>query len=167
MELAWEDLQGRDGHAVGRELLAKLYRQATGEPLPVIALTPRGKPYFLEKDWHFSVSHTKTTVFCALSRQNIGIDAERTDRKIDPRLANRCLSPGEQAQVEAAENKNSTLLKFWVMKEAYAKLTGLGIGDYLKSTNFCLENCPICEKNGHFIAILEDEKPCFLTPTPI
>ena len=39
------ELLGRTGHDVGRELLAKLYREATGEDLPEIAVTDRGKPY--------------------------------------------------------------------------------------------------------------------------
>ena len=59
-----EALNGRDGHKVGRELLARLYRQATGKDLPPIAITPRGKPYFPDGAWHFSISHTKHFAFC-------------------------------------------------------------------------------------------------------
>ena len=44
MILACEALTGRSGHEAGRELLARLYRQQTGEDLPPIQKTPRGKP---------------------------------------------------------------------------------------------------------------------------
>ncbi len=157
MELGWVELTGTDGHTAGRQLLARMYRQYAGEEMPEILCTPQGKPYFSRGPWHFSVSHTQQAVFCALSRKNIGLDAEKTDRKPDLRLAQRWLSPMELAQWEAAADQHTALLKFWVLKEAYAKLTGFGIGNHLKSTEFSLENSEILEKNGHFIAILEDE----------
>ena len=81
------ELKGRTGHEVGRELLAELYRRVTGQELPSIAVADRGKPYFVDSPWHFSISHTKDHVFCALAKCPVGIDAEELDRKIDLRLA--------------------------------------------------------------------------------
>ena len=75
MELIWQQLENTDPHTAGRQLLSRLYTQATGQPLPPIAITPQGKPYFPSGDWHFSISHTKCHVFCCLSRKNVGIDA--------------------------------------------------------------------------------------------
>lgn len=45
--------QGNSGHEAGRSLLAEAYREATGEDLPPIAVTDRGKPYFPDSPWHF------------------------------------------------------------------------------------------------------------------
>ena len=153
MFLLWESLDGRDGHQVGRDLLTRLYHRATGESLPEIALTERGKPYLTDSDWHFSVSHTKSHVFCALSRHNVGIDAEEMDRQIDPKLAQRILSPSEAARFDGSREM---LLRFWVLKEAYAKLTGRGLGNYLQQTDLRPET--VEQIDGCFVAVLE-EKP--------
>ena len=157
MELIWKKLDTEDGHTAGRQLLEQLYRQVTGAPIPPIAVTERGKPYFVEGGWHFSVSHTKRHVFCCLSEKNIGIDAEEMDREVDPRLAERYLSPSEKCRWEASEDKNAALLRLWVQKEAYAKLTGFGVGNYLRSTDFDPQNASILCIDGCFVAVLEGE----------
>jgi phosphopantetheinyl transferase len=56
MRIARCELTGQTGHEAGRQLLAELYRRETGENLPEIAVTDRGKPYFPESPWHFSIS---------------------------------------------------------------------------------------------------------------
>ena len=151
MRLAWQRLEGQNGHEAGRSLLASLYRAETGQALPEIAVTPQGKPYFPGSRWHFSISHTENHVFCALSLKNIGIDAEEIRRQIDPRLARRILSPSELARFD---HSREMLLKFWVLKEAYAKLTGRGLGNYLGETNFDTEAVQIID--GCFVAVLEE-----------
>ena len=47
---------GQTGHEAGRKLLEKMYRELTGEALPPIAVTERGKPYFTEGSLYFSIS---------------------------------------------------------------------------------------------------------------
>ncbi|MBO5323012.1 MAG: 4'-phosphopantetheinyl transferase superfamily protein [Oscillospiraceae bacterium] len=158
MELKWKRLRNQTGHDAGRELLAALYRKKTGCEIPPIFYTEQGKPYFSEGDWHFSISHTDRHGFCCLSRVNVGIDAEAMDRKIDPRLAGRYLSEKEQKSVENASDQNAALLRLWVLKEAYAKLTGRGIGNWLKGTDFDPEDSRITCIDGCFVAILEGEK---------
>ena len=121
MRLLCEELRGRSGHETAYGLLERLYREQTGDPLPEIRRTDRGKPYFPEGGWHFSLSHTKRRAFCVLSRHNVAIDAEELDRQIDLRLAEKILSPGEKRQFEAAagpkRKKNSGYLA--VPGEAY------------------------------------------------
>ena len=133
MRLAWQRLESRNGHEAGRQLLAELYRAETGQDLPEIAVTVQGKPYFPNSPWHFSISHTKTAVFCALSDRPVGIDAETTDRNIDLTLAERILSPSERQRYEDAPDKRKALLRLWVLKEAAAKFTGEGLRGYPKS----------------------------------
>jgi len=149
------ELSGRSGHEAGRELLAKLYREATGESLPPIAVTDRGKPYFVDSDWHFSISHTHRHAFCALSRHPVGIDAEEADRNINLRLAEKILSPMEKAQFDAAEDKRTALLTFWVLKEAAAKLSGEGLRGYPNHTDFSLEDPRVGKIDGCLVAVME------------
>ena len=155
MILASCALKGRSGHEAGRELLARLYRQETGEPLPPIVTTERGKPYFPDSPWHFSITHTRRHAFCALSRKEIGIDAEELDRDINLRLAEKILSPAEKARFEAAEDKRLALLTFWVLKEAAVKFSGEGLQGYPNRTDFTLEDPRVREIDGCLVAVIE------------
>ena len=152
------ELTGRTGHEAGRELLASLYREATGEELPPIAVADRGKPYFVDSTWHFSISHTHRHVFCALAMHPLGIDAEELDRNINLRLAEKILSPVEKAQYDAAEDKRHALLTFWVLKEAAAKLTGEGLKGYPNYTEFSLDDPRVKRIDGCLVAVLEGER---------
>ena len=154
MKLEWQRLEGQNGHEGGRQLLAALYRAETGKPLPEIAVTAQGKPYFPNSPWHFSISHTKNHVFCALSRHNIGMDAEEAQRQLDPRLAARILSPEE---LKKFDNSREMLLKFWVLKEAQAKCTGEGLRGYPNHTNFSLDDPRVQQISGCLVAVIEGE----------
>lgn len=155
MILAHCKLQGQSGHDAGRKLLLQLYREQTGREIPEIAVTDRGKPYFPESPWYFSISHTKRHAFCALSRNPVGIDAEELDRDVKLTLADKVLSPAEKAQFDAAPDPHRALLTFWVLKEAAAKHTGEGLRGYPNHTNFTLEDPRVTEIDGCLVAVVE------------
>ena len=156
MIFGWCALDGRTGHEAGRALLAELYRRETGEALPPIVISPRGKPYFADSPWHFSISHTRKHAFCVLDRENIAIDAEELDRRVNPRLGERILSPREKAQLDAAADKTRALLTFWVLKEAAAKLSGEGLRGFPNHTDFSLDDPRVREIAGCVVAILRE-----------
>lgn len=156
MKLLHCRLEGQSGHEAGRDLLCRLYEEETGEALPQIAVTDRGKPFFPDSPWHFSITHTKHHAFCALSRRNIGIDAEECDRRVSPALANKILSPGEKEQYDRAEDKRKALLTFWVLKEALVKRTGEGLRGYPDFTDFSLSDPSVQETEGCYLAISEE-----------
>ena len=156
MRIASCEFKGITGHEAGRMLLARLYREETGEDLPPIAVTERGKPYFEDSSLHFSISHTKRHAFCVLSREKVGIDAEEKDRNIDLRLADKILSPTEKQQFDAAEDKRLALLRFWVLKEAAAKATGEGLRGYPNHTAFSLDDPRVTEIDGCLVAVVEE-----------
>ena len=155
-------LEGREimpgtGHAEGRMLLKEMYLRHVGAPFPQIVITQRGKPCFVDSPWHFSISHCKGHVFCAISRKNIGIDAEERDRDISLRLAEKILSPAERQQYDRAPDKGLALLKFWVLKEAQAKMTGEGIKFHPTHTEFSLSDPRVRELQGCLVAVIEEE----------
>ena len=156
MRIASCELGDLSGHEAGRMLLKELYREATGKDLPEIRITDRGKPYFPDSDCHFSISHTPNHAFCVLSRNNVGLDAEELDRKVNLKLAKKILSPEEKARFDAAENKEKALLTFWVLKEATVKLSGEGLRGYPKHTNFTLEDPRVTELDGCILAVMEE-----------
>ena len=151
-------LDGLTGHEAGRQLLAQMYLEKVGTPLPEIALTPMGKPYFVEGGWHFSISHTKNHAFCALCTCPVGLDGEELTRSVKPALAEKILSPGEKAQYDAAADKNTALLTFWVLKEAAAKLSGRGIGFKPNDTDFMLTDSRVRQMDGCLVAVLTEEE---------
>ena len=156
LKIAGEALHGRSGHEAGRELLARLYRQESGAPCPEIAVAERGKPYFVTGGLHFSVSHTKNHVFCALSDRPVGLDAEEMNRNIDLRLAEKILSEPEKKRFEAAQDKRAALLRLWVLKEAAAKLTGEGLRGYPNHTDFDPDDPGITVMDGCYVAVLTE-----------
>lgn len=154
MLLAGREILPGTGHAEGRVLLGQLYKYRTGQEMPPVAVTPKGKPYFEESSIHFSITHTKRHVFCVLADAPVGIDAEEENREIDLRLAEKILSPNEYSQYLAAEEKRLALLTFWVLKEAFVKCSGEGLTGYPRDTDFSLSDPRVMRHNGCLIAII-------------
>ena len=156
MRLIARKLNGKKGHDVGRELLAELYREATGEELPPIAVGEWGKPYFPDSKWHFSISHTRNYAFCVLAEENVAVDAEELDRPVRMQLVEKVLSESEKVQFDAAEDKNRAFLTFWVLKEAEAKLSGRGLRLYPNHTHFSLDDPRVTEIDGCLVAVFRE-----------
>lgn len=150
------ELGGMSGHEAGRILLAEMYRERTGKPLPPILLTERGKPYFSDGTLHFSISHTPRRVFCVLSDRPVGVDAEELDRDVDLRLADKVLSEKEKARYAQAEDKRLALLRLWVLKEAAAKCSGEGLRGYPNKTDFSPDDPRVTETAGCLVAVIEE-----------
>ena len=158
MVLEYAQIQpGQTGREAGRALLKKMYEAHTGQPMPEILTEERGKPCFAEGGWHFSISHTPKNVFCVLSEHPVGLDAEEADRNINLALAEKILSPTEKAQFDAAPDQRLALLKFWVLKEAAAKLTGQGLRGYPEKGVFRLDDPRVKTVNGCIVAVMEDK----------
>ncbi len=150
-------LGGQSGHEAGLRLLEAIYFQETGQPLPPILRTPRGKPCFAAGEYHFSISHSKNHAFCVLAKRNIAIDAEELGRRISPNSPGRILSREEYAQYAAAPDRSRAFLTFWVLKEAAVKLTGEGLRGIPNATAFRLDDPRVREIDGCLVAILTEE----------
>ena len=157
MVIRCRKIENETPHEAGRALLSDTYRELTGQALPEIALTSRGKPYFPGSDLHFSITHTRRHAFVALSDRPVGIDAEESDRAVNPKLAAKILSDRELAQYHRATDQNRALLIFWVLKEAAAKCSGEGLRGYPNHTDFSLEDPRVFEWDGCICAVIEEE----------
>lgn len=158
MRIAVRSCVGRNGHDVGRELLEILYRMETGQSLPAVKITPRGKPYFVDSPLHFSITHTPRHVLCALSRCNIGIDAEEADRIVRPTVYARILSPTEKNRVDQFSSPNEAVLRLWVMKEAEAKLSGDGLQGFPNHTDFFPDDPRVHIWDGCIYALFQEDE---------
>lgn len=152
-------INGRSGHDAAWNLLENAYREETGLSMPPVERTGLGKPYFPEGDYQFSLSHTTAHAFCVLAKENVGLDAEELSRNVNPKLAERLLSENELAQYRQAEDKNRALLTFWVLKEAYAKLSGKGLSQVMKKTDFSLRDPRVQELEGCLVAVVTEQEP--------
>ena len=152
--LASARLDGCSGHDAGRQLIARLFAAHVGAPMPQILVGPMGKPYFADSGWHFSISHTKGHAFCVLADVPVGLDAEEADRKIRLSLAPKILSSHELRQFAESEDPRRSLLTFWILKEAQAKLAGEGMKWHPTHTDFTLPDSRVQEIDGCLVAIV-------------
>ena len=159
--LEYMRIEAGQGHEKGRQLLAKMYREKFGRSMPEIAVTERGKPYFIDDSAYFSISHTKRHVFCVLKDHPVGLDAEEMDRNVDLRLAEKILSPREKERYDRAADPQGALLRLWVLKEAAAKLSGDGLRGYPDHTQFNLNDDRLQEIDGCFVAMITEENYAF------
>ena len=131
MRLYYADIRGLDekdalypplsknrGSAFGVSLLAAAYEDYAGAPLPKIVKLLSGKPFSPDRpEYHYSISHSKTHVFIALSKQPVGVDTE-THRFIKQSVVERLTTPAELAGL--------SFFDIWVLRESLFKLKGEG-----------------------------------------
>ena len=99
------------GRSINYESLA---RNQDGKPLPIDGV-------------YFNISHSGNYWCILFSDAECGIDIE-INRPLKARLARKILSPSEKLI-------NGNLMRNWVIKEAYAKMVGTGIGVGFSSIN--------------------------------
>lgn len=107
---------GRSGAEAAYALLGSAFRTLYEGAVPEIKKTANGKPFFPDRpEIHFSLSHSRTHVLCAVSPAPVGVDIE-SPRDISARAVNYFSSPYEQELFEP--------LDLWVLKESFIKLIG-------------------------------------------
>lgn len=148
------ELGGLTGHQAGRQLLERLYQMETGAEMPRIRLSARGKPYFENSPYHFSISHTSRHAFCVLATVPVGIDAEELDRPVRLSLAKRVFSPQEQQRFAQAPDPHRAFLSLWVLKEAAVKCSGMGLTGFPNGTDFSPEDPRVRQWAGCLVAIM-------------
>ena len=85
-----------------------------------------GKPSLPNLPIHFSLSHCKDAVACAVSNHNIGIDVENIV-PYDHDVARRICSTAELEILEQGKDRDVDFIKLWTVKEAISKHDGRGI----------------------------------------
>jgi 4'-phosphopantetheinyl transferase len=81
----------------------------------------------------FNLTHTDDLILCAVTRAgDIGVDVENTARAVDvSSMARHYFSPDEQARLAVLppRRRAERFFEQWVLKEAYVKATGNGLGN--------------------------------------
>jgi len=121
---------------LARAQIRYLISEATGVPGKSLIFTrdeggkPRVRPGTPGERVLFSISHTRGMVISALGLDTaLGVDIEAMDRQVDPDIARRFFSPAETRQIMArtGPDRGALFLRFWTLKEAWAKAQGRGI----------------------------------------
>lgn len=113
-----------------REILGLL-----GTPRPLTyRYGEKGKPYFADSPWYFSLSHSGDYVLCVWSKEEMGADLQKLEDAAPVRLAKRFFAPAEYEAVRdcgGAGAAGTLFFDLWTKKEAWGKLTGLGLAAVL------------------------------------
>lgn len=116
--------------ALLREILGRHLGMAPDD-VP-LAVEPGGRPVLTgrECDLRFSVSHTGELMVVAVAGgRDVGIDIERSDRRVAGGVLRRALDDRERAHLAALApaRRGEAALRLWTAKEAYAKAIGAGL----------------------------------------
>ena len=114
-----------------REIVKKILSSKFDIPAPEIITSENGKPYLAnigETPLYFSISHTDELLFIAFSDKNVGIDAEKTSRKVDYAPIVKKFSEKEREKISSALD----FLCAWTAKESAVKWLGGTLGRDLR-----------------------------------
>lgn len=100
-----------------------------------VDIDKHGKPYFVNSDLKFNLSHSGRFVVAAVSDYEVGIDIQK--KKADKhRIAEKNFLQGECTYINAGANdeeKHQRFCEVWTLKEAYLKNIGMGLRKPLNS----------------------------------
>ena len=141
--LAYKNDMGRRQSLLAYRLLCQGLREEYGiMEQPTFVYNEHGKPYIIIKNeklkiknvegLHFSLSHCKEGVCCAISDKPVGIDIESANRKISDSVIRYSMNEGEQALIRESDDPQRTFLRLWTQKEAVLKRLGTGIRDDMR-----------------------------------
>lgn len=119
-------------HVVGRALARVLLARELGMPALTeeFQTTPRGKPLLPDSGLEFSISHSGSIVWTAVSRGGaVGIDAERVNPATDHHDLAGFFHPVECRAIRSlpATAAREAFYRCWTRKEAVAKAVGAGL----------------------------------------
>lgn len=102
-----------------------------------------GRPYLLNQNIDFSISHSHGTIICAIEAKKglhrIGVDVEvygKRNQTYMKFIANRYFSDNEK-RIYQADPTEKTFMDIWTAKESLVKMSGKGLEDmlFIDSTN--------------------------------
>lgn len=125
--LQYKRLDDRKRSVLAYVLLQRALKEEYGiTDIPEFVYNEFGKPSFSDLPIHFSLSHCKDAVVCAVSDHNIGIDVENiVPYNYD--IARRICTEEELEILAQSMDKDADLIKLWTVKEAISKYEGMGL----------------------------------------
>jgi len=117
------------GSAFAVSLLYVAVQRIGMSTLPQIERDNKGKPFFPDfPEVHFSLSHSKGHILCALGNLPVGCDIERRRQLV---------KNTEKKLMSQSEMRNFNFFELWTLRESFYKLTGRG---NLRNIRFSFKN---------------------------
>lgn len=116
-------------------LLERALREVYGlEAVPEFVYGPFGKPLLKgHPEIHFSLSHCRTGVMCAVDSSPVGCDIEAAPPQADEVVMIAAFREEEREAVRTSERPEIEYARIWTAKEAFLKMEGTGICTDLKN----------------------------------
>lgn len=116
-----------------------------------------GKPFLLERQWKYNLSHSGVWVALGISDAEIGVDIERI-RRYHSATARKLFTEEEQVmleQVESEEARNALFTRLWTEWEAVLKLVGSGFAGGWRENGVDKARYAIWTKemDGYFLSV--------------
>ena len=120
-----------------------------------------GKPFLLERQWKYNLSHSGVWVALGISDVEIGVDIERI-RRYHSVTARKLFTEEEQVmleQVESEEARNALFTRLWTEWEAVLKLEGSGFAGGWRENGVDKARYAIWTKemDGYFLSVATRE----------
>jgi 4'-phosphopantetheinyl transferase len=131
----------------GRKVLRELLRVHTGiaPEDQQFSYGSNEKPFLPDCDIEFNVSHSGDFVIVGIGRDELGVDIEAANRRVNlEALARRFFAQREYAWWEARHFARDAFFQIWTHKESYLKATGQGISVELAG----IDRSPWLEQKG-------------------
>ena len=111
----------RTAYPTSEKAIQKILREFYQLPDPSLSRTQTGKPYLVQNaGLYFSVSHTDSLLFIAVSDTELGIDAEMENREVDYLPILKKFPTEERGEI----TNSREFIQRWVIKESAVKYLG-------------------------------------------
>lgn len=146
-------LQEKDQWRVlGGKLLLKdaLDSASVKSSLEELKFTDKGKPFFIDSDFKFNISHSgDMVVLVTAENQECGVDVE-LHRNINFKDLKSKFTDKEWSIIMNAEDSQKQFFHFWSIKESIIKADGRGVA-VLSKTEILTKSTAICDNREWFI----------------
>lgn len=131
--------------------------------LPPVLAGPQGKPYLQDTShFHYNFSDSAPYIALMVSETPVGLDLQEVTKgpEVCIRMARRFYPKEEAEKVLSSPDPARTFHRLWTIKEAYLKLTGVGLSGGMNSY--------AADEEKGIIYQIESQKPLarFLSLTP-
>ncbi len=120
---------------VGKALLCMLVKRNFGLKNFIVDCGEDGKPYIVNSDICFNISHSESEVMCVCGDENVGCDIQRI-KPYNEKVARRFFTVNEYELLEKNENKAYAFTVLWTLKESALKYSGEGLSGGLDRYDF-------------------------------
>lgn len=104
--------------------------------MPQLETDANGKPYAVNGNYQFNLSHCDLAVACAVGKDSVGVDVQDF-RSVRETVVRKVCSETEIELLRKSQSPERLFAAFWASKEAFGKWAGHGIDYDLSGFSLC------------------------------